>query len=143
MSNKAAMSTQVQELPDKPPTSTKTEEDPVVTDVINEMEREFIAPPRQFTMPQAHIAIPAYAAMPTAIPIHMSYTQNNTLYGLDKNHMQIAILASALAFAIFYPIDTEFLYEKVSILSKLAPYDRLIRTLLLAVLFYILLWKLT
>jgi len=145
MSNKVAMSTQVQELPDKPPINTKVEEDPVITDVINEMEKEFITSPRQFSMPQsqAHIAIPTYTTMPTAIPIHMSYTQNNTLYGLDKKHMQIAILASGLAFAIFYPIETEFLYEKVTILSKFAPYDRLIRALLLAVLLYILLWKLT
>lgn len=148
--SKPAMSTQVEELPNSPPSNSKVEEDPLVSDVISEMEREFISqplPPRQFNYPTP---APSAPAAPTPLPReYKPHSQNkyvmndDLLYGIDKNHLQIAILAAALAFTIFYPVETGFLYEKIPMFSKLEPYDRIIRTLLLAVLFYVLLWKLT
>jgi hypothetical protein len=163
-----AMSTQVQELPNTPPpsgngngngNSNKSEEDPLVTDVINEMEREFMnqtIEPKQFNVvasqpPQPHMMAPQFAPPPSQYYPMMQQKVNKSdsyitiVHGvtINKDHLQVALLSAACAYALFYPIETGFLYEKVAILSKLAPYDRLIRTFLLAVLFYVLLTRLT
>lgn len=143
MSN-PAMSTQIQELPNSPPTSKKADEDPLVNDVINEMEREFInqsPPPRQYMPPQNHV-YPTVSNVNTPIPQQYKNKDiRDLIYNIDKNHLQISILAAFLAYATYYPVDTEFLYQKFDILQKLAPYDRIIRTLLLALMMYLLLWK--
>lgn len=144
MSN-PAMSTQVQELPNTPPPADKKpEDDPLVNDVINEMEREFInqaMPPRQFNTPPAH-SYPTLTTANTPIPPqYKSKDFKDLIMNIDKNHLQIAILAAFLAFATYYPVDTEFLYQKFDILQKLAPFDRIIRTILLAAMLYLLLWK--
>jgi len=158
-----AMSTQVQELPNTPPPSgngNKNEEDPLVTDVINEMEREFMnqtIEPKQFNVvasqpPQPSMMAPPQFAPPPSqyYPMMQQKVNKSDSYitivqgvTINKDHLQVALLSAACAYALFYPIETGFLYEKVAILSKLAPYDRLIRTFLLAVLFYVLLTRLT
>ena len=140
------MSTQIQELPNNPtpPQSKKSEEDPLVTDVINEMEREFInqsQPPRNFTPPQQRV-YPQVTNTNTPIPMQSKNKDiRDLIYNVDKNQLQIAILSAFLAYATYYPVDTDFLYEKFEVLQKIAPYDRIIRTLLFAVMLYLLLWK--
>ena len=144
MSN-PAMSTQVQELPNTPPPSDKkTEDDPLVNDVINEMEREFInqaMPPSQFNTPPQHMYVPPSVPNTPIPPQYKSKDIRDLITNIDKNHLQIALLAAFLAYATYYPVDTEFLYQKFDILQKVAPYDRIIRTLLLGAMLYILLWK--
>lgn len=143
MSN-PAMSTQVQELPNTPPSS-EPKEDPLVNDVINEMEREFInqsLPPRQFNPPPKPHVYPTLTTANTPIPDQYKKKDfRDLISNIDKNHLQIALLAAFLAYATYYPVDTEFLYQKFDLLQKLAPYDRIIRTLLLGAMLYILLWK--
>lgn len=147
MSN-PAMSTQIQELPTNPvpsSTSKKAEDDPLVNDVINEMEREFInqsMPPRNFTPPpQNNMNYQKLSNTNTPIPMSNNKDIRSLIYNIDKNHLQLAILSAFLAYVTYYPVDTEFLYQKFDILQKIAPYDRIIRTLLLALMLYLLLWK--
>lgn len=161
------MSTPINQLP--PPDKTagagaaasasasSKEDDQYVNDVISEMEREFSGPsgpvppsPPPPPMPQYIPAIPPPSPMNynTPIPPHHGHGHGGSgsgagsdLFGINKNNAQIAILAAAVAYVLFYPIDTDFLYEKYAFLSALAPYDKVIRTFLLAILFYVLLWK--
>lgn len=139
------MSTQVQELPNTPPPPAESKEDPLVNDVINEMEREFMnqsPPPRQFNPPPQPHHYPTLSTANTPIPDKYKQKDFRDLIStIDKNHLQIALLAAFLAYATYYPVDTEFLYQKFDVLQKLAPYDRIIRTLLLGAMIYILLWK--
>jgi hypothetical protein len=80
-------------------------------------------------------------------PAH--YSQNGSgFFGnqyaswINTPHAQRAILAAIIAAFIFYPFETGVIYEKIPFLSNMHQHDRLIRTLLLAVVLYCLLLKL-
>lgn len=139
------MSTPINQLP--PPTNNvqtiapKTaEDDQDVTDVISQMEKEFSAsqpppqqhyynpPPQQYSQPIQHIYQP------------IEFRQQPKLYDLPT--AKRAIICAVVALVIFYPFELGLIYEKVPFLTKIQPYERAIRALLLAVLIYVLLLKL-
>jgi hypothetical protein len=100
---------------------------------------------QEFTRQQAP---PAYKPQPTPyqhtpMPQQRTQTQSfDSFYGINKKSAQTALIVSFVAFVFFYPVDTDFIYQKATILNKLAPYDRFIRALLLAIFLYILITKL-
>ena len=61
---------------------------------------------------------------------------------INTPHAQRAILAAFIAAMIFYPFDTGAIYEKIPFFANAHQYDRLIRTVLLAITLYVLLLKL-
>lgn len=143
-------------------------EDPTIADVINEMEREVqqqrpppqnIAPPNMPHMQQPHVqhvfqqqypiqyphSQPQQYAQPQQQNIQYSrnFIQNNQYQEwINTPHAQRAILAAFIAAMIFYPFDSGAIYEKIPFFANAHQYDRLIRTLLLAVTLYVLLLKL-
>lgn len=143
MSGSMPMSTPINQIP-IPDTrqNQKSEEDPIVSDVINEMEQEFTrqqAPPAYKPQPTPYQHTP----MPMPMPQQRTQTQSfDSFYGINKKSAQTALIVSFVAFVFFYPVDTDFIYQKATILNKLAPYDRFIRALLLAIFLYILITKL-
>ena len=61
---------------------------------------------------------------------------------INVSHAQRAILAAIVAAILFYPFETGAIYEKIPFFTNLHQYDRLVRTLVLAVVLYLLLLKL-
>jgi len=61
---------------------------------------------------------------------------------VNISHAQRAILAAIVAAILFYPFETGAIYEKIPFFTNLHQYDRLVRTLVLAVVLYLLLLKL-
>lgn len=61
---------------------------------------------------------------------------------IDVNIAQKAFAAAFIALIVFYPKELGILYEKFPILEKIAPYERIVRAILLALLFYVLFIKL-
>lgn len=121
----------------------------MVNDVINEMEREYAQKqPNPSTHaaqapPQPMMHIPHAPPMVTNIPKAYQPTSN---YGIpqgwiDKKAGQRALIAAIIAFALFFPDDLSAFYNKIPILSRLANYDRIIRALVLAVVLYLVFWK--
>lgn len=134
------MSTPIHQLPATTSNVPVTEEDPYVTGVIQEMENEFKkqptpAPPMPPPPPQIYMT-----PMPIATPMNTPTKPSNTWY--NETFAKRAAIVAVIAFLMFYPNDLTPLYEKAPLLSKVAAYDRLIRMLLLAVVLYVLFWKL-
>lgn len=61
---------------------------------------------------------------------------------ISKENAQRAILAAFIAGAVFYPNELGFIYAKIPYLKNIDQYDRILRTIFLAVTFYVLLIKL-
>jgi hypothetical protein len=89
---------------------------------------------------QSHGAAGFNPNHPHAYGYHSS--RNQWADWINTPHAQRAILAAFIAAMIFYPFDTGAIYEKIPFFANAHQYDRLIRTLLLAVTLYILLLKL-
>lgn len=138
----SSMSTPINQLPaNAPANAPSTEEDPFVTGVIQEMENEFKkqAPAPQPTAPQAHPQM--YMPMPIATPVAPTKTSGASSW-YNETFAKRAAIVAVISFLMFYPNDLTPLYQKAPALSKLASYDRIIRMLLLAVVLYVLFWKL-
>ena len=60
---------------------------------------------------------------------------------ISKENAQRAILAAFIAGAVFYPNELGFIYAKIPYLKNIDQYDRILRTIFLAVAFYVLLIK--
>lgn len=135
----SSMSTPINQLPSNTPTNpVPTEDDPFVAGVIQEMENECRkqAPVQQ---PIAQHAPPQmYMPMPIATPVAPS--KGSSWY--NETFAKRAAIVAVIAFLMFYPNDLTALYQKAPFLSKFASYDRIIRMLLLAVVLYVLFWKL-
>jgi len=112
------------------------------------------APPQQYMQPQApqqqqirqpppqqvqHVFQQQY---PVQYPQSLGFFGNQYASWVNTSHAQRAILAAIIAAFIFYPFETGVIYEKIPYLSNMHQHDRLIRTLLLAVILYVLLLKL-
>ena len=61
---------------------------------------------------------------------------------VDVSHAQRAILGAIVAAILFYPFETGAIYEKIPFFTNAHQYDRLIRTIVLAIVLYVLLLKL-
>lgn len=140
------MSTPIQQLPQgaQPPSNAKLDEDPAVTDVIKEMQLEFAHPPVTSGTPH-----------PTPVPVPTSHTPPPYMMAtsvipvppakegwLHTDHAKRAAMVAVVAFLMLYPCDLSSLYQKVPGVARFASYDRFIRVALLAVVLYVLFWKL-
>lgn len=136
----------------------------MVSDVISEMEREFgqqqTAQPHvhQHANPngppslsnayaagsqQASMMYATHAPHPGIVPYQPSAFASISGISkfIDKKAAQRALVAALIAFALFYPEDMSALYAKVPLLNRFSGHDRIIRTLLLAVVLYLVFWK--
>ena len=127
-------------------------DDPVITDVINEMEREFSArpPPVVTSTPVATFAAPPqyqqaqqqqqphYQQAPQYAHMQPPTSPHNSVKDwINTQSAKRALIVAFIAFCIFYPVDTGVLYTKAEFLGRFEPHDRIIRALLLAVLLYV------
>lgn len=135
----SSMSTPISQLPANATASnTSSEDDPFITGVIQEMEKEVNKQPTSVQpqpLPQMYIPMPITTPVTTAAPQTQASWYNETF-------AKRAAIVAVIAFLMFYPNDLTPIYEKAPILSRFAAYDRLIRMLLLAVVLYVLFWKL-
>lgn len=140
-----AMSTPITQLPKQTsaqPTVPTSEEDPMVNDVISEMEHEFSAsappPPPPPPLPQQYMPPPMTFPLPTPAMQMMKSPRP----WLDILVAKRAAMCAIVALVLFYPFEFGFVYEKIPMLAKMQPYERAVRAVLLAVLLYVLMWKL-
>ena len=142
----SSMSTPIHQLPNNPASNTTpTEEDPFVAGVIQEMENECKKQPAPqlppSPQPMAPMAPQPQMYMPMSTPIQVT-AKSTTSSWYNESFAKRAAIVAVIAFLMFYPNDLTPLYEKAPMLSKLAAYDRVIRMLLLAMVLYVLFWKL-
>jgi len=139
------MSTPISQLPKSGNTGTFAEEDPSVSEVISQMEKEFSQsqpppqPPQHFQaqpLPQQ----PPQLQQPSQQPLPLPQQPKNLSY-IDTSLLKRAFIAAFIAFIIFYPCEFGFIYEKYNMLKTAQPYERVIRALLLAVLLYVIMLK--
>lgn len=129
----APMSTPITQLSSTAAASAPIEDINVLS-VIDEMQ--------QIAAPQA----PAAAPRPIMMPPHYMAHQPKvaaTCPWMDRDRGQKALIAAAIALAIFYPGTMQAIYSKLPKFESIfTSYDLIIRALLFAVVIYILLWKL-
>lgn len=148
------MSTPVSQLPptSAPPDNVRHDEDQIVADVISEMQHQYNPKPPSAQVqppPPAPQVIQQYV-LPQAPPSPQQYVhgqnhgQSQLLFGVINKDIAIrAVVAAVAAFAFFYPESLSSVYVKIpTVGAYLEPHDKIIRALFLAILFYILLWKL-
>lgn len=134
------MSTPIHQLPNNPTSGTApAEEDPFVAGVIQEMENECKKQPVPVSPPTPPAPQPQMY-MPITTPMQAPKPAASSWY--NETFAKRAAIVAVIAFLMFYPNDLTPLYEKAPVLSKFAAYDRMIRMLLLAVVLYVLFWKL-
>lgn len=148
----ASMSTPVTQLPPTtaPPGNVRHDEDQIVADVLSEMQSERhpahsspSTPPPPAPPPQ----IVQQYMLPSQLPSPSMYGQQHSsekIFGvIEKEHAIRAAVAALVALVLFYPESLSSVYGKIPTLgSHLEQYDKLVRALLLAVLLYVLMWKL-
>ena len=135
------MSTPVNSLPVAETSAPPLSNDPIVTDVLEEMEREVSAaqyhvqdqPLKQQQLPpqQVYNSYGNYQA-PMLMP---PYIKNQSGSWINTTNMQMAIFASIIAVIILIP-NISFLYEKFEKLSVVKSYEMIIRVVLLALVLY-------
>jgi|APGre2960657423_1045063.scaffolds.fasta_scaffold27378_3 hypothetical protein len=138
-------STPISKLPINNPnlqiTGDSQEDDPEVQAVLQEVNEQ----------QQHHQAQPVYRPAPPAYrqpqapvnykaPAHIESMEQSQW--LNSELAKKAIIAAIIAGIMFYPKTLTLLYEKVPMISKFESYDLFIRIALLAVVLYVLMWKL-
>ena len=144
MASPPPMSTPVQNLPPTP-ASQQMIEDPAIRDVLKEMESEVAAASaanRAPNMPHAqqmphHAHMPHHAPMPN-FPMMMGPPQG----GFQTEIAKRALFAAIVAAILFHPMLADLISSRIPFLSTSELYMMAARVLLLAVVFYILMWKL-
>ena len=116
------------------------DEDPEVLSILKEMsdsERPPAPPPpRQ----QAYKPSPPPKAYP---PPSANVVQHNLPKSyIQQDLLQKAVVAAIIAAVMFYPKTLEILYTKFPIMEKFQSFDSIIRVVLLALVLYVLMWKL-
>lgn len=144
----SSMSTPLQNLPQgaAPPPTAKMDDDPAVADVINEMQMEFhhTQPQQPKAAMQQHVAAPPIPN-PYIVTTHITPPASPKSDGSAWLHPEAAkraAIVAVIAFVLLHPCDMSHMYEKLPIISKAAQYDRLIRLAMLALVLYVLFWKL-
>lgn len=136
----SSMSTPINQLPPgNPSTPPVSEEDPVVTDVIKEMEKEFKIAPTQHVPVPVHAPPPPMYTAPLTTPIIKEKPASKWFH---EKSAKRAVIVAVIALVLFYPQDLSAIYNKAPVLSKFASYDRLLRAAFFALVLYILFWKL-
>jgi hypothetical protein len=137
----ASMSTPISKIPlnqNVPIQAESHEDDPEVQAVLQEVQQPILpvkvqayAPPPQMINPQQ------IYQMSQSIPLH-----NGATSFIQTDIAKRAMVAAIIATIIFYPQTLQMVYEKIPVLGKFSSYDSVIRTALLALVLYILMWKL-
>ena len=158
----APMSTSINQIKSNPNLANakgQIDDDPIVKGVIDEMEHEVARrnqmPSQQQAMQQA--MQPPIEMRTTNVttfpmyPLQNQMPQNNVqlqhqpqkelslyqqLLQWDSDDAQFAVMLAVVAFIMFHPLDTTFIYNKISALAKFQQYDMYIRAVVVAVLFY-------
>ena len=162
--NMSSMSTPIDKLPtqlSQAPSRT-IDDDPVVRDVIDEMEREVVMQQQQHQHQQArpvdvkttHVATLNNAAMMQQQPMQQQYLpqppppqnykqpdQATNSSWINTEEAKFACIFALVALAVFYPFDTSGIYFKFNFLERFQPYELFIRALLLAAVIYVILLK--
>jgi len=134
------MSTPVQSLPRgaAPPAGPSAVDDPVVRDVLMmEMESE-VAAASASKGPSPPHAPPAYY-MPRAAP---HPPPSGGAAWLNTDYAQRAAVAALIAVLLLHPAAGDMLSARVALLGNSATYNLAARAALLAVVLYLLMWKL-
>lgn len=137
------MSTPIQQLPQgaAPPASAKMDDDPSVHEVIQEMEMEF----HNAQQAPSHNNVPVANAVPAAprMVVHTSIPPSAPASKwVDTESAKRAAMVAVIALVLFYPEDISALYARVPFLGRFSQYDRVIRAVALAVVLYVVFWKL-
>lgn len=112
-----------------PVSSGKAEEDPEVAELLNEMNTTATPPPNQREIvKQRHVA-------PTFI-----YQEEQKQY-FNYGIAQKAIYLVAIAFIIFYPNILNPVYEKFPVFEKFKDNELFIRSAILGMIVYVIMWK--
>lgn len=158
------MSTPIHQLPSaNQPAAGKVpsmDDDPVVSDVIQEMTREMHQPQipvptvalnMQGPTPQMHISPPQVQGVyHNTMQPQYAMQQHNVPYPhrqsflekhFDFSAAQRAAIVAVMVFVVFYPSDLTSFYERIPGLARFAQYDRIIRIVLLVVVLYVAFWK--
>ncbi len=137
----ATMSTPISKLavPTNVPIQVESQdEDPDVQAVLQEVQK-----PAFISLPPSVASQPVYHQPVYHQPNVQIYTQSSSpLSWIQKDIAKRAMLAAIIASVFFYPKTFELIYQKVPVLSKVNAFEWYIRILLLAVVLYILMWKL-
>jgi hypothetical protein len=142
-----SMSTPVSNLPpaNAAPGNVRHDEDQIVADVLSEMRSaQQQKPPVQQAPPPPP---PAHVVQQYVLPTHPPFPSQNQpelLFNvLDKTNASRALLAAFVALVLFYPESFENVYSKIpSVGPLLEANDKVVRAILLAVLLYVIMWKL-
>ena len=148
----APMSTPVQNLPPSSNTGAPMIDDPTIRDVLKEMDAEVAAataanrPVHSQGPPQAHHphAQAAQAAQSQAAMMMHNYPFMASPHGnggFDTEIAKRALIAAVLSAVLFHPMLTQMLGSRLPILTTNEMYMSAARVLLLAVVFYIVMWK--
>lgn len=141
MSNQ--MSTSIDNLPVVDiSTAPPVNNDPLVTDVLAEMEREVAAAQRPVShQPPVQIAPSQYVHPPPSAHMLPPYMKEPSKPLVDTQKLQTAVIASLIAVLLLIP-NVSFLYEKFERLSQVRSYETFIRVGLLALVLYVAMVKL-
>lgn len=152
----SSMSTPIDKLPSQgsQSPSRSIDDDPVVRDVIDEMEREVSLQYKQaqpVEVKTTHVATfntsapvvqqQQYAPQPDHGVHNVEKFSQKSSEWINMEYVKYSCLFAAIAFALFYPYDTTLMYVKYSFLGKLQPYELFVRAFLLAAVIYIILLK--
>jgi len=139
----ASMSTPISKIPvnkNIPIQVESDEDDPEVQAVLQEVQ--------QPTLPvKIQAYSPSQPQMTAAVSEQMYYEPSMEETLMSDSYFQSdiakrAIIAALIATLIFYPQTLQMVYDKIPMLGRFSSYDSIIRTALLALVLYILMWKL-
>lgn len=128
-------STPISKIPVLPGTQVQQEEeDPEVLAILKEMQ--------QPDTPVEKISQPVYVPPSNHQLISQPIINNVTKTWYNQDLVNKAIIGALLAYLMFNSKLLEGVYTAIPALQKLQNYDYIVRVLLLAVLFYLIMWKL-
>jgi len=146
------MTTSIQSLPNNTTVTTSlVDEDPMVKEVLDEMEQQMqrsqgpMHPGSQVPSgpyPSSTIVMPIRTAQPVYYQPQQYTLQQVSAPWWNVETAQRAALAAAIAFAIFHPSILASIYKTSTTAARFESYDSYIRTALLAVILYAIMWKL-
>lgn len=137
-------STPISKIPAQPTQDVEEsddDDDPEVLSILKEMsESERPAPPPPPPRQQPYKQPPPPKAYP---PPSANVVQHNLPKSyIQQDLLQKAVIASIIAAVLFYPKTLDILYSKFPIMEKFQSFDSIIRVVLLALVLYVLMWKL-
>lgn len=115
-----------------PAQASQEPEDPEVLAILQEMQQAEAPAPSVVTAPPRYMT-----PLPSPHVVNVPLPEKATYFRVDI--LQKAAAAAIIAFVLFYPKTLSMVYEK---LPQLEAFDPFLRTFLLAVVLYLVMWKL-